>query len=136
LEGWAADIATDLVADRAGDTLAGKANLVDGTGDAARGTVIAVGLEIDASAVAADSSDIAGDVTGSTVALVAAEQEALAIALVAATLAPAGAATASRALATLAVGVAVAPHFFAACHGVAPAVDRHACANKRVLERG
>jgi hypothetical protein len=135
LEGWATDIATDLVADRAGDTIAGKTNLVGGAGAAARGAVIAVGLEIDASAVATGSSDIAGDVAGPTVALVAVEQEALAVALVAATLAPAGAAPTSRTLAALAATVAVPPHFLAACHGVAPAVDRHACA-KHTSEEG
>jgi hypothetical protein len=135
LEGWAADIATDLVADRASDTLAGKTNLVGGAGEAAGGAVIAVGLEIDAFAVAAGPSDIAGDVAGPTVALVAVEQEALAVALVAATLAPAGAAPTSRALAALAVGVAIPPHFLAACHGIAPAVDRQACA-KNTSEEG
>lgn len=107
LEGRAADVAADFVPDRAGRTHRGEADLVGGTGRAAGGAVVAVGLDIGASAGAADQTRIAGGVAGAAVAFVGIEIEALAAALVAAALAAALAALASRAGAAVGVLIAV-----------------------------
>jgi hypothetical protein len=117
LEGRTADVATNLIADRAGDTEPGEADLIGGAGGAALGAVVAIGQEIDATTVAADQIGSAGGVASSAMPLIAIEEEALAAAFGAAALAPALAAPASGALTAVAVGVAVLADLLAARPG-------------------
>ena len=94
LERWTADIATNLVADGAGDAEPGEADLIGGAGGAAVGAVVAIGQEIDATSVAADQIGSAGGVAGAAMPLIAIEEEALAAAFVASAFTPALAAPA------------------------------------------
>jgi hypothetical protein len=127
LEGGATHVPTDLIPDRAEDTHAFPANLVGGTDGAARSAVVAIGLEVDASAVAAVQTGVAGGIAGTTVAFVRIEIEALAAALVATALAPALAAPALRAVAAIGVPIAVLANLLAG-RGIAHSLGHQECA--------
>ncbi len=96
----AADVAADLVADRAGKTRALEADLVTGAGGAAARAIVSVGRQIDALAIATTLARATGGIAVAAVVFVIVEIEALAIAFVAAALA--------LALATLALGAVAA----------------------------